>query len=324
MPPTTEIAAGQRASRDRYRGCLLGLACGDAVGTTVEFQRRGSFEAVTDMVGGGPFGLAAGEWTDDTSMALCLATSLLERGGFDPADQMRRYCRWQEEGYLSSNGRCFDIGNTVASALSRFRATGEAFSGSTDPRSAGNGSLMRLAPVAMFFAPDVPAATHHAALSSRTTHGCTEAVDACRLFAAMLLRALDGAPKQAVLDADAEVAGTPRGLCPSIRAIHRGHYRAKPATEIRGSGYVAESLEAALWCFANTGSYRDAILAAVNLGDDADTTAAVCGQIAGAHYGAAGIPPRWRSKLAMRGEIEALADALQGAGGQSAGVRGQP
>jgi ADP-ribosyl-[dinitrogen reductase] hydrolase len=117
--------------RDRFRGCLLGLACGDAVGTTVEFAARGTFAPVTDMVGGGVFLLRPGEWTDDTSMALCLAASLTEQGRFDAADQMQRYWRWVDEGYLSSNGRCFDVGNTVYDALERFRQTGEPLSGST-------------------------------------------------------------------------------------------------------------------------------------------------------------------------------------------------
>ena len=107
---------------DRYLGCLLGLACGDAVGTTVEFSPRGTFTAVSDMIGGGPFNLNAGEWTDDTSMALCLAHSLIEKGGFDATDQMNRYTNWHEHGYMSSNGVCFDIGNTVRSALTyRYR-----------------------------------------------------------------------------------------------------------------------------------------------------------------------------------------------------------
>ena len=106
---------------DRFRGCLLGLAVGDAVGTTVEFAPRGSFLPLTDMTGGGPFQLEPGQWTDDTSMALCLATSLIEQRGFDPVDQMNRYCNWLEFGYLSSNGFCFDIGNTVSAALSRYR-----------------------------------------------------------------------------------------------------------------------------------------------------------------------------------------------------------
>ena len=129
---------------DRYLGCLLGLACGDAVGTTVEFSPRGTFTAVSDMVGGGPFNLNAGEWTDDTSMALCLAHSLVEKGGFDAADQMNRYTNWYENGYMSSNGVCFDIGNTVRAALYRYKTTGDPFSGALDPNTAGNGSIMRL------------------------------------------------------------------------------------------------------------------------------------------------------------------------------------
>lgn len=132
---------------DRFRGCLIGLAVGDAIGTTVEFQSRGTFPLVKDMVGQGPFGLKAGEWTDDTSMALCLATSLVEKKGFDAADQMERYWRWYREGYLSSNGACFDIGNTVRQALERYKETRMAFSGSTDVNAAGNGSIMRLAPI---------------------------------------------------------------------------------------------------------------------------------------------------------------------------------
>ena len=133
--------------QDRYRGALLGLAAGDAVGTTLEFKPPGTFEPITGMVGGGPFRLDPGQWTDDTSMALCLAESLITQQGFDPADQMARYVRWWREGHLSSNGTCFDIGGTVRGALSRFEISGEPFSGSTDPQSAGNGSIMRLAPV---------------------------------------------------------------------------------------------------------------------------------------------------------------------------------
>jgi ADP-ribosyl-[dinitrogen reductase] hydrolase len=290
----------------RFVGCLLGLACGDAVGTTVEFRSRGSFEPLTDLVGGGPFNLEPGEWTDDTSMALCLAVSLLESGGFDARDQMERYDRWQREGYLSSNGTCFDIGNTVAAALRRYRRTGEPFSGSTDPYSAGNGSLMRLAPIPMYYVEEPERAVHLAAESSRTTHGAREAVDACRLFAQMLVRALRGAEKESLL-----FESTPDvELAPAIAAIARGEYRTQTRDEIRGSGYVVKSLEAALWCFLQTRSYREAILCAANLGDDADTTAAICGQVAGAYYGAEGIPAAWRERVAMAPFIEETARQL--------------
>ncbi len=167
---------------DKFRGCLLGLACGDAAGTTVEFQPRGTFEPVTDMVGGGPFRLNAGEWTDDTSMALCLADSLIATGRFDPKDQMERYCRWMDEGYLSSNSRCFDIGGTVRNALSRFKKYRRAFQRLDRPHSAGNGCIMRLAPVPMFFYPDRKVVIEMSRESSRTTHGAAECVEACRLF----------------------------------------------------------------------------------------------------------------------------------------------
>jgi len=292
--------------RDRFRGCLLGLAVGDAVGTTVEFRPRGSFEPLTDLVGGGPFRLNAGEWTDDTSMALCLATSLLERGGFDARDQMERYCRWREEGYLSSTGACFDIGRTVSSSLRRFRRVGNPYAGPRDPRTAGNGCIMRLAPVPMFFFPDLDATVRFAVASSRTTHGAEECLEACSLLARIIRCALLGQPKERVAVEAAESWTTSDG----IGAIARGAYRSKPVEAVRGSGYVTECLEAALWCFLRSGTFGDAILAAANLGDDADTTAAVCGQVAGAFHGEPGIPPSWLARLAMREEITALADRL--------------
>ena len=187
------------AARDRFRGCLLGLAAGDALGTTLEFERPGTFRPIDDMIGGGPFGLQAGQWTDDTSMALCLATSLIEQRGFDPADQMQRYLRWWHDGYLSSVGYCFDIGQTVGDALRRFQDTGEPNSGSTRAMSAGNGSLMRLAPVPMYYAGNPGDAIERSADSSRTTHGAREAVDACRYFAGLLVGALNGADKDTLL-----------------------------------------------------------------------------------------------------------------------------
>ncbi len=296
---------------NRFRGCLIGLAVGDAVGTSVEFKPRGSFAPVKDMTGGGPFSLPTGAWTDDTSMALCLATSLVEKHGFDALDQMERYLRWYREGYLSSIGRCFDIGNATSSALARFERSGDPFSGSDDPHSAGNGSIMRLAPVPMFFARDPQAAIAYAVESSRTTHAAQECLDACRLFAAILLAALDGADKPTILlGPHAVLAGGP-SLGPKLQPIAAGAYRAKSADQIRGSGYVVDSLEAALWSFWHTDSFRDAILTAVNLGDDADTTAAVCGQVAGAFYGESAIPGHWRKQLVMQQEIRSLADQLQ-------------
>jgi hypothetical protein len=186
---------------DRYRGALLGLAVGDALGTTLEFKAPGTFKPITDMIGGGPFDLKPGQWTDDTSMALCLAESLIEKHGFDPKDQMDRYCRWWKEGYLSSTGTCFDIGVTVRKSLESYLRTGEPFAGSTDPFTAGNGSLMRLAPVPLAFRANFGLAIHNAGESSRTTHGAQSAVDACRNFAGLLLGALGKRSKEEILSA---------------------------------------------------------------------------------------------------------------------------
>jgi ADP-ribosyl-[dinitrogen reductase] hydrolase len=292
----------------RWRGCLLGLACGDAVGTSVEFSPRGSFAPVTDMTGGGPFGLAAGEWTDDTSMALCLATSLVYKNGFDATDQMNRYCNWRSTGYMSSNGRCFDIGLTVATALKRYQVTGDPFAGDTDPHTAGNGALMRLAPVPMFYACNAAATWHDAGESTRTTHGAMEAIECSRLFAMLLRNALMGTPKKGLLHFEA-----PEPFSGKVAAIARGEFLGKTGQQIRGSGYCVASLESALWAFFSTDSLEEAILAATNLGDDADTTAAICGQLAGAFYGEQAIPGEWLQKLVMREEIARLADELHSA-----------
>jgi ADP-ribosyl-[dinitrogen reductase] hydrolase len=213
---------------------LLGLACGDALGTTLEFKSRGSFTPITTITGGGPFNLKLGEWTDDTSMALCLATSLIEMDGFDPQDQMERYCRWQETGYLSSTGHCFDIGNTVAAALQRFRQDGNPYAGDSNPFSAGNGSIMRLAPVVLFYFPDEAKVIHYAIESSRTTHAAQECLDACRLFAEILSRALYGEQKNQVL-----FASTNNSFYASkIAALANGQYHQKSEQHIRGSGSV--------------------------------------------------------------------------------------
>jgi ADP-ribosyl-[dinitrogen reductase] hydrolase len=299
--------------RTRFLGCLIGLACGDAVGTTVEFAPRGSFCPVEDMVGGGPFRLEPGDWTDDTSMALCLATSLVEKQAFDPVDQMQRYVRWRREGYLSSNGRCFDIGNTVRAALQRFEETGDPFCGSTNPQTAGNGSLMRLAPVPMFFARAPRRAIEAAAESSRTTHAASTALDACRYFSGLIVGALAGVSKEELL---AERYAPEPGywdehpLTVAVDEVAAGSFRRKQPPEIEGTGFVVRALEAALWAFNRSDSFREGCLLAVNLGDDADTTAAIYGQLAGAYYGEDAIPARWRFRLAKYNMIAGLTDRL--------------
>lgn len=288
----------------RYRGVLLGLACGDAIGTTVEFMPRGSFTPVIDMVGGGPFNLEPGQWTDDTSMALCLAESLLYVGGFDAKDQMNRYCNWWQHGYLSSTGECFDIGNATRAALSRYLETQDPFAGSVEPTSGGNGSLMRLAPVVLFFLNDA-ACLHHAEASSRTTHAAAEPVECCRLLAQVLIAVMRGAPRDEVLSQAGDGIREP-----AVRSIVGRDYASLREADVRGTGYCIDSLTAALWAFLSTDDFEGAILRAANLGDDADTTAAICGQLAGAYYGVDSIPLRWRRRLAMSDYIGQTAERL--------------
>jgi ADP-ribosylglycohydrolase len=306
----------------RFRGALLGLAAGDALGTTLEFRPPGSFVPLGEMLGGGPFSLEPGQWTDDTSMALCLAESLCECQGFDPVDQLRRYLRWYQDGHFSSTGVCFDIGGTVRRALERFRHSHYTlpWCGDSDPRSAGNGSLMRLAPVPMFYARRPAEAIAKSADSSRTTHGALTALDACRYFGGLLVGALDGADKTELLSAAySPLPGLWQDapLCAEIAAIAQGSYQHKQPPAIKGTGYVVDSLEAALWAFYHGESFAEGALLAVNLGDDADTTGAIYGQLAGAFYGEEGIPAAWRARLShpewLTGHAERLyASAYRG------------
>jgi ADP-ribosyl-[dinitrogen reductase] hydrolase len=304
--PEAEPHNSVTAVRERAIGSLLGLAVGDALGTTLEFTPRDSRPRLTGMEGGGPFRLKPGEWTDDTSMALALADSLVSCGGLEEHDLMTRFVSWWEDGAYSSNGRCFDIGNTVRTALSRFKQTGDPIAGSTEPMSAGNGSLMRLAPVAIRYWDDEQARRDAAARQGRTTHGAAEAIDACNAFADMLGDAIAGRPRSEVFR---DRAGEPP-YAGTIAGIMAGSWRGKARQEISSSGYVAHSLEAAIWCVARTGSFDEAVLRAANLGDDADTVAAITGQLAGALYGYREIPADWLGQLSGQGMIFGLARQL--------------
>lgn len=265
------------------KAALVGLAVGDALGTTLEFGPRIADESHRDLIGGGPFEMPPGGWTDDTSMALCLAESLIACSGFDARDLMERFCRWWQEGHLSHNGRCFDIGLTTQRALYRFKTEGEPFAGDRSPETAGNGSLMRLAPVSIFYSSDKAKAADVARKQSETTHAAPQCLAACAEFSDLLIDAFHG------------------------RAKVVSHH--DPNT-VSASGYVVDTLEAALWAVARTDSFEEALIKAVNLGDDADTVGAVTGQLAGALYGFDSIPARWLDRLVWRDEIEALADAL--------------
>lgn len=297
----------------RYEGSLLGLAVGDAMGAPVEFQRRDTFEPVIDMRAGGVFNLEKGQWTDDTSMALCLSESLLERNGFSPVDQMQRYLRWWQEGYLSSTGNCFDIGNTTVQALRNYEITGSPFSGIKTPNSAGNGALMRLAAVPLFFARQPSEAIRLSGESARTTHELPIVIDANRYFASILIGALEGRTKEELLSPyfkNGSETWQTAELDLQIFKIAAGNYRSKKRNEISSTGYVVHTLEAVLWSFAQTSSFEEGLLLAVNLGEDSDTIGAIYGQLAGAYYGIGQIPSNWLQALHQKDFIQNIAQAL--------------
>lgn len=302
---------------DRQRGCLFGLAVGDALGAAVEFMAPGTFEPVVGYRGGGPHYLEPGEWTDDTSMALALADSIADR--WDLNDQARRYVAWWRDGTYSVRDRCFDIGNTTAAALRRFvQGQDAASSGDRSPRASGNGSIMRLAPVPIRFVDDFPAALERlstrAAESSLPTHASPQCLSATRYLAVVLAALIQGVAREQILSPDWEPLrrlDEIEPLHPEIAAVAAGSFGRLEPPEIEGSGYVVKSLEAALWSFNRADNFRDAVLAAVNLGDDADTTGAICGQLAGACWGESGIPLEWLDGLARHDMIEtALARLL--------------
>lgn len=288
-------------AKDRAVGALLGLAVGDALGTTLEFAARDTYPTLKNMVGGGPFNLEAGQWTDDTAMALALADSLIARGELDAADLAKRFVSWWHLGIYSCTGDCFDIGITTRIALGRAEATGDPFAGSTSEDSAGNGSIMRLAPAALFGWNDREQAIDVARQQSRVTHGAPQAVDACGLMAAALVDAIGTGELRLSSDTI---------LHPALAPLVQREFDEKPRSAITSSGYVVDTLEAALWAVTQSQTFEDALVLAVNLGGDADTVGAVTGQIAGALYGASAIPERWLEPLAWRERLGETAEAL--------------
>lgn len=281
----------------------MGLAVGDCMGVPLEFSKRGTLPKVTEMIGGGPFHLNVGEWTDDTSMALCLAHSLIECKGFNPHDQMEKYVVWNRKGYMSSNGRCFDIGNTCAEALGAYVRSGDPYSGLTNERSQGNGSLMRLAPVAMAYY-ETDDLTLMSRNSSLTTHAHPKCLDACSYFSWLIQLAMKNKRdlKSYLIAYHGLWAKVQLGLSPDLLN--------KTEAEIKSSGYVIDTLEAALWAFYTTDSFEEGCIKVVNLGDDSDTVGAVYGQLAGAYYGYDAIPKRWVEKIVQREMILETADKL--------------
>ena len=302
----TAVAVPIMGFQDRFRGALLGLAIGDALAAATQGRKAGSFEPVVELSGGGPFDLPAGAWSDDTAMALCLAESLLQRGGFDPHDQVARYTRWQSEGYLSATGVCVGITASTAKALSAAQWRRQVFAGSHDPRQLDPEVLSRVAPAVMFAFGSPQEAVRLGCEAARTTCQAPLALEACQLLAALVYGALAGERKAQVLS-----PGLPLLDVGNLRARVSGLLRTPQVSKPpRAGGSALDVLAAALWCFQVTGSFREGALRAANLGGHSDAIAAVYGQLAGAHYGATAIPLTWRNALAEKALVETFAERL--------------
>ncbi len=287
---------------------MQGLAIGDALAAATQFRRPGSFAAVADMLGGGPFDLPRGAWSDDTAMALCLAESLIHRGVFDAADQLARYTRWQREGYRSATGQCLGITAATARALAaaQWRARPPAEAGDAAPIEAE--ALSRVAPIVLHFFAAPEEAVAAAADAARVTSQSPLVLDACRLLAAMLHAALRGESREGVLAPDPAVFGV-HPLRDAVAALASRSLDAK-STPPSAEGGALAVLELARWCLAGTSNFREGALRAVNLGGDSDVIGAVYGQVAGALYGVAGIPRPWRQALSQSELIVDIADQL--------------
>jgi ADP-ribosyl-[dinitrogen reductase] hydrolase len=292
------------SQRQRAIGSLLGLAVGDALGTTLTGKDRDTHQPITDMVGGGPHDLRPGEWTNDVSMALALSASLLKYGEIDESDLMIRFWNVARRGEYSCAGKPMAVDPIIIDAIRRWERVGNPIAGSVDPETAGDGSLVRVAPIAIRFWRDWDRLREAAERQSRVTHGAVEAIHSCIAFAEILANAIEGQTKEQVLR-----TGQTR-LAPAVQRVVDGSWKGKSRDEIRSPGRGFDTLEAALWCFDRTDSFEGAVLLAANLGSDADTVTAVTGQLAGAFYGALAIPESFLATLAWRDRIEQVAEDL--------------
>ncbi|KAL8692890.1 MAG: hypothetical protein Q9218_002183 [Villophora microphyllina] len=309
------------STASRIRGSLYGVAICDALGGPIEFCWRGTFPPVTGLRYNSNFDLPPGIWTDDTSMTLCLAQSLIDKkGNFDVQDQVDKYVKWYKEGYMSSIGRCFDIGNATRIALSLWsKQTSDSSNGGQAAIDAalkkkvqcGNGSLMRVSPVGLVFHKDLQKAMDYAAASSQVTHPYPTNSEACMVYTKLIASTFTSDKEHlASLVADWQFED------PDLKARFAKYnnklesWQEVKDEEISSSGYVVHSLEASLWAFFTTNTFREGALKVVNLGDDADTVGAIYGGIAGAYYGFEGLPDDWLNGLEAKQTIDSVVDGV--------------
>jgi ADP-ribosyl-[dinitrogen reductase] hydrolase len=304
-----DVLDAARTLRDRFQGALMGLAVGDALAAHTQFRKPGSFAPVGDLLGGGPFDLPRGAWTDDTAMALQLAESLLAREGFDAHDQVQRYARWQREGHGSATGQCVGIAANVARSLATAQYKRQPFAGSHDPEQLDKDPLSRVAPAVMFYFADGATAVARSVEAARITAQAPLVLDCVRLLAAMIHQALSGRDKAAILKPPRDLWATPNTRL-EVMALYDGLYARRPAADITGGGHILQALEAALWAFHRADSFREGALLAANLGWDSDVVTATYGALAGAHHGVSAIPGIWRNSLMKQEVVMDTSDRL--------------
>lgn len=302
--------------KDRMMGSFLGLIVGDSYGQPWEFLPRDSYTVSPDMQPNENFQLAKGSFTDDSSMMMCLAESLAQKNTFDWQDQMERYLLWRTDGYLSVNGKCFDVGRTISMSLSKYlfwQRTGktmdgnlvfdddQVFIGVAGAMNAGNGSIMRLAPIPIFYHYDIELAKKYARLSSQITHATPECTESAALLAEIIVKLLNGGDKESSL-----ICNDSQFSCQKVKAIAMGEYKKKSRDEIQTSGYVIHTLEAALWGFYKYHSFEIGAIVLAGMGMDVDTVLAVYGSIAGSFYGVSSIPRRWINDLQKKEMIQSI------------------
>ncbi|CAF9919179.1 MAG: hypothetical protein HETSPECPRED_003967 [Heterodermia speciosa] len=308
----------------RIRGSIYGITVADALGGPVEFHARGSFPPVTDYRYNDNFDLPPGSWTDDTSLTLCLAQSLIDKkGAFDAADQVSKYIEWHEKGYMSVNKKCFDIGNATRIALVTWKdhlRTGEGDLASGQylvnrslkrKNQCGNGSLMRVAPIGLVYYQNPAVALANSVLSSQVTHPYPTNSEACKIYTQLIVRTLESASKEEIASNLISYAFDD----PDLRSRFAKYsdlasFESMEERRISSYGYVVDSLEASLWAFFTTSTFEQGALKVVNLGHDADTVGAIYGGLAGAFYGIENVPQKWISGLENRETIEAVAEGL--------------
>ena len=300
-------------------GCFIGLAVGDALGVPVEFSRRLSLKTrpVTGMRGYGTWHQPAGTWSDDSSLTFCLAESLI--GGYDPNDIGKKFLDWYATGYWGAHHKLFDIGRATQEALERIKKKEDPrYSGNYDVDSNGNGSLMRIVPASLYFANEADDDFYDNLREiSSITHAHFRSVLSCFIFSKLTAELLKGADRDSAYEnvirdvsMFADRHDFNKDELTLFEPLLNGKIASKKEESIRSSGYVLDTLTASIWCFLTTESFSSAVLKAVNLGDDTDTTGCVTGALAGLYYGENNIPTEWKNALARRDDIVTLANTF--------------